>query len=173
MAQQPAEPTTPKAKPSDVGSIDSILNALYGVISGPAGEKRDWDRFRSLFIPEARLIPTAPGKDGGAAAHVHDVEGYVTRASAFFEKEGFYEQEIARRTEKFGNIVHVFSTYESRHAKGDPKPFARGINSIQLLKDGDRWWVVTIFWDNERPENPLPEEYLPKAAPPKKQPHTI
>jgi hypothetical protein len=155
-SQAPAPP--PAANPADVATMDSILAALYDVISGPAGT-RNWDRFRSLFIPGARLIPTTPRPTGEVGSRVLTVEEYVQRAGAFFEKEGFFEREAARRVETFGNIAHVFSTYESRHAKEDAKPFQRGINSIQLMNDGKRWWVVTIFWQGEDEKHPLPEKY--------------
>ena len=90
-----------------------------------------------------------------------DVEGYIARVEPLFETEGFYEKEVARRTELFGQIAHVWSTYESRHDPRDREPFMRGINSIQLLNDGKRWWIVTVYWDSERPDNPLPPQYLP------------
>ncbi len=160
---QPApasSPVTPAANPADVASVDSIIAAVYDVISGPAGKKRDWDRMRSLFIPGARLIPTSAKPNGGYGSRVLSVDEYAQRASGFFEKEGFYEREAARKTEQFGQIVHVFSTYESRHAPEDAKPFQRGINSIQLMNDGSRWWVVTIFWQGEDEKHPLPEKYL-------------
>ncbi len=153
------QPTTPPASPADVATMDSIVAAVYDVISGPAG-KRDWDRFRSLFIPGARLIPTGPRPTGEVGTRVLTVEDYVQRAGALFEKQGFFEREVSRRLERFGNIAHIFSTYESRHAKDDAKPFQRGINSIQLMNDGKRWWVVTIFWQGEDEKNPLPAEYL-------------
>ena len=152
----------PAARPDDVKSMDAIVAAVYDVISGPAGQKRDWDRMRSLFVPGARLIPAVPGQSGGATARVLDIDGYIQRSGPVLERDGFFEREIARRMEAFGNIAHVFSTYESKHNKDDAKPFARGINSMQLLKDGDRWWFVTIFWDSEKPSNPIPSEYLPK-----------
>jgi hypothetical protein len=148
----------PAAKPSDVNSIDSIVKAVYAVISGPGGT-RDWDRFRSLFFPGARLIPTGKGPDGSARARVATPEDYIERSGQVFAKEAFYEREKARRTEQFGNIAHVFSTYESRHSP-DAAPFQRGINSIQLFNDGKRWWVLTIVWDAERPDSPIPDEYL-------------
>lgn len=147
--------------PADIVTIDGIIDALYDTISGAADEKRDLRRFRSLFLPGARLIPTSPNAEGGTTAQVLDVDAYFKRACEHFKVAGFYEREAARRTDRFGNIAHVFSTYESRHAESDPVPFNRGINSIQLLRDGARWWVVTIFWDFERPDNPLPEKYLP------------
>jgi len=150
----------PAANPADVASVDSIIAAVYDVISGPAGKKRDWDRMKSLFIPGARLIPTGPRQTGGYASRVLTVDEYIQRASGFFETEGFYEREASRKSEEFGQIVHVFSTYESRHAPGDAKPFQRGINSIQLMNDGSRWWVVTIFWQGEDEKHPLPEKYL-------------
>jgi len=148
------EAQPPAPKPEHVSSVDSIIKAVYNVISGPAGQKRDWDRMRSLFYPGARLIPARPTKEGGAQALMLSVDDYAQRSGPALEK-GFFESEIRRETQTFGNIAHVFSTYESRHAPGE-KPFARGINSFQLLKDGSRWWVVTIFWDSERPDNPLP-----------------
>jgi hypothetical protein len=150
----------PAANPADVASMDAIIAAVYDVISGPAGKKRDWDRMRSLFTPGARLIPTGPRPGGGWGSRALTVEEYISRASGFLEKEGFFEREVARRTESFGNIAHVFSTYESRHAAGDAQPFQRGINSIQLMNDGTRWWVVTIFWQGEDKQNPLPAKYL-------------
>jgi hypothetical protein len=153
-------PTTPAAIPADVASIDAIIAAVYDVISGPAGKKRDWDRMRSLFVPGARLIPTGPRQAGGYGSRVLTIDEYIERSSGFFEKEGFFERESARQIEQFGQIAHAFSTYESRRAPGDAKPFQRGINSIQLMNDGKRWWIVTIFWQAEDEKTPLPEKYL-------------
>lgn len=154
---------TPAAKPSDVASPEAILAATYDVISGPATQKRDWDRFNSLFYPGARLIRTAPKREGGFSAAAFTPQGYVERASLYFEKNGFFEREIARHTERWGNILQAFSTYESRHDANDALPFARGINSFQLFFDGNRWWILTIFWQEETAQNPLPAEFLPAS----------
>jgi hypothetical protein len=148
---------------SDVLSIDAIIRASYDGISGPAGQQRDWNRERLLFYPGARLIPTA--KDAGRldrdlAPHMLDIEDYIARVQPYFETTGFYEKEIARRTEQFGYIAHVWSTYESRHDENDREPFMRGINSIQLFNDGGRWWIVTIYWQHESASHPLPNKYL-------------
>jgi hypothetical protein len=168
FAQQPpkteASPTQPaaaaQASPDDVKSVDAIVHALYDVISGPAGQARDWNRFRSLFYGGARLIPTGKRpNDPQIGARVLTPEDYVERVTPFFAKEGFYENEASRKMEQFGNIAQVFSTYESRHAKGE-QPFQRGINSIQLFNDGTRWWVMTVMWDAETPQKPIPTEYL-------------
>jgi hypothetical protein len=158
-----AHPEWPKAKPEDVKSVDAILAALYDVISGPKGKARDWDRMRSLFIPDARLIPSRVNKDTQQVdAIVLSIDGYIARSSTTMTTNGFFEHSIHNQVEQFGNIAHVWSTYESRHNADDATPFARGINSIQLLKDGDRYWIVNIFWDSERPDSPIPEKYLGK-----------
>ncbi|OLD26810.1 MAG: hypothetical protein AUJ04_05345 [Acidobacteria bacterium 13_1_40CM_3_55_6] len=149
----------PAANPADVATIDSMVAALYDVISGPPGA-RNWDRFRSLFIAGARLIPTGRRQTGEVGSRVLSPDDYVQRSAPLIEKNGFFEREISRRTEQFGNIAHIFSTYESRHAKDDAQPFQRGINSIQLMNDGKRWWIVTIFWQGEDDKNPLPSKYL-------------
>ncbi|HWZ59110.1 MAG TPA: hypothetical protein VNW46_09060 [Gemmatimonadaceae bacterium] len=163
-APAPADSTpTPVAKASDVGSMDAILTELYAVISGPAGP-RDWDRFYSLFAPGARLIPTR--RDSTGATHIVPLtpREYAQHAGQVFAKQSFYEHEIGREVNTFGAVTQVFSAYASRHEASDPKPFARGINSIQLFNDGTRWYVVTIYWDSERPGTTIPEQYLHPAA---------
>ena len=148
---------------ADVSSIDAIINAAYEGISGPAGKARDWERQRSLFLPGARLIPTAMAagvNDGGLAPQFLSHDDYVARVEPYFQSNGFYEKEIARRTEQVGQIAHAWSTYESRHHPDDPEPFMRGINSIQLFHDGARWWIVNIFWQHETAADPIPAKYL-------------
>jgi hypothetical protein len=154
--------SVPSANPADVSTLDGIMKAIYDVISGDAGTIRNWDRFRSLFHKDARLIPTGKNaKSGVVNASALTPEDYIKRVEPFFAKEGFFETEIARRSETYGHITHVFSTYASFHSKKtDEKPFARGINSFQLMFDGTRWWVVTIYWEGETTENPVPEKYL-------------
>ncbi len=153
----------PAANAADVASVDAIIKTLYDVISGPAGAKRDWNRFRSIMAPNARLMPARVLPNGKADVVMWSADDYVKTAGARLEQMGFFEREIHRVTESYGNVTHVFSTYESRRtADLSERPFARGINSIQLLRDGDRWWVVGIFWDSERPGNEIPAKYLPQ-----------
>jgi hypothetical protein len=159
-AQAPADSAPPRANPADVASLDAIVTALYDVISGPAGQARDWNRFRSLFIPGARLIPSVHPPNATVRTAVWTPEQYAERAGANLTRNGFFEHEIGRSTDSFGAITQIFSAYESKRTAADPKPFARGINSIQLFNDGTRWYVVTIFWDSERPDNPIPDKYL-------------
>ena len=147
----------PFAMANDADSIDSTIHAVYAVISGPAGT-RDWARFHSLFAQGARLIPVRATPEGADPSVMTPAE-YEKRAAANFEKNAFYETEVVHRVETFGNIAHVFSTYESRRAPGE-KPFARGINSFQLVKTAGGWKIMTILWDTEREGNPLPEKYL-------------
>jgi len=150
----------PAANPTDVGSIDAILRATYDTISGPAGQQREWNRFLSLFVSGARLIPVRPNPGGGFRTVMLSPDEYVQHGDPYFQKNGFFEREVARRTERYGSMAQVFSTYESRHDAADPKPFERGINSFQLMNDGHRWWIVTIFWQGETSDSPIPKEYL-------------
>ncbi len=138
--------------------MDAILHALYEVISGPAGA-RDWQRFRSLFVPGARLIPTRHDSTG-VHLRVWSPEEYAATVGPRFMQTPFYEHQIGQTVETFGAVTQVFSAYASRHAPTDPEPFARGINSIQLFNDGTRWYVVTIYWDAERGTTKIPAQYL-------------
>ncbi|PYI85865.1 MAG: hypothetical protein DMF09_03785 [Verrucomicrobia bacterium] len=134
------------ANTGDFSSIDAIIAAVYDGISGPAGRKRDWEWERSLFYPGARLIPTSkPDKSGDLAPQMLDLDGFIARVEPYFAENGFYEKEVARRVEQ-------------------PEPFMRGINSIQLFNDGRRWWIVSIYWQQESDVDPIPEKYLPMAC---------
>jgi hypothetical protein len=163
-----AHPEWPAAKNAgDVDSAEHLVASLYDVISGPAGKPRDWGRFRSLFLPEGRLgviRPETPATKDAAASKGDAVlltpDMYVQRDDPYFKTHGFFERSIANRVEAFGNLVHVWSTYESRHAEHDGRPFARGINSIQIVHAQGRFWVASILWDEERPGLTLPRKYL-------------
>jgi hypothetical protein len=152
---------------ADVDSVEHLVTALYDVISGPAGKPRDWDRFRALFLPDGRLAAVRSGAPATASqpARMGDVtlrtpDLYVERNDPYFKTHGFFERSVANRVEEFGNLVHVWSTYESRNAMTDPKPFTRGINSIQIIRAHDRFWIASVMWDEERPGLTLPKKYL-------------
>lgn len=148
------------ADPADVESIDAIMTAVYDVISGAKGEERNWDRFKSLFTPDAKLTSVSRQATPYQYRAVTPSE-FAEQANKFFVENGFFEVETNRVTEQFGPIAHVFSTYDSRYTEADPDPFARGINSFQLLHDGERWWVVSIYWTGEGDDLPIPAKYLP------------
>ncbi len=149
------------ADPEDVKSIEAIVDAYYDSVSGPRGEPRDWDRLLSLFMPDARFI-AARAVDGKIIPFGMTPEKFVESNRTYFERGGYFETDIHRRIDTYGSIAQVFSTYASRRAKEDPEPYARGINSFQLMNTGDRWWITTIMWDFERPDTqPIPEQYLP------------
>ncbi len=142
-----------------VATLDSTLTTLYQVISGEKEEERDWQLFKYLFHPDAKLIPSGKNKEGDYLVRYLSPQQYIDFSGQWLVDNGFYEKEISRKTDTFGNITQVFSTYESFYSKMDEKPFMRGINSIQLLYDGKRWWVINIYWTQETPENPIPEKY--------------
>ena len=148
------------ADPADVASIGAIITAVYDVISGEAGEQRDWDRWHTLFAEGATLSAVGQAPDGTVRRVIMTPETWVERSGAIITRDGFIEAEIGRTTEQYGLIAHSFSTYESYRSRSDTEPFQRGINSFQLMNDGSRWWVVSIFWQGEGPGFPIPDEYI-------------
>ncbi len=157
---EPDAPAPPAANPEDVASVDAIITAIYDVISGPANHPRDWDRFRSLLTPTCQFIPINRNQEGEHRHVALTAEQFIQNAGTYFDQNSFYEIETARKTERFGNLVHAFSTYDSYHNKDDETPFARGINSFQLIYEQDRWWVANIAWQPEWPDLPIPATYL-------------
>ena len=146
----------------EVATVDAIIKTLYEVISGPAGQRRNWNKFRSLFRPEARLNSIGKGVDGKAKLTTMTQEDYIRNVGPIFDEKGFFEKEIGRSAEKYGNMVHVFSAYETRFVV-DGKVEVRGINSIQLVQKDGRFWILNIMWNPETPDNPIPEKYLKKS----------
>ena len=167
LALAAAAPAQTASKPADGASVDSIVAALYESVSHGPEQEPDWNRMRELFLPVGMLIPPKPAKDD--IFTVLDVDGFEARvkkamaaAKAKGDPTSFFEREVARKTDCFGHICQIFSTYEARRAPSDAKPFVRGINSIQLVGDGRRWWVASVIWDTERPDNPIPAESAAK-----------
>lgn len=141
------------------------FRAVYRSISGPAekDEPRDWDRLRSLFLPNARLVLVrwqAPDGEEQEILRGWEVEDFVEVAKGFYSESAFYEREVGCQLHRFGHIAQVFSTYESRVGSEQSQPVARGINSVQLVQAKGRWWIAHLVWDVERPHNPIPEAYL-------------
>ena len=143
-----------------VKTLDSTIKTLYNVISGEAGVKRDWELFKFLFTKDAKLIPSGKNKEGKVSYKYMTPDDYIKTSGTWLEENGFFEKEIGRKTETFGNMAHVFSTYEAYKSASDQEPFMRGINSIQLIFDGNRWWIINIYWTGETKENPIPKKYL-------------
>jgi hypothetical protein len=141
---------TSPAVSSDAATLDAILHTFYEVISGAAGQARDWTRFRSLFAPGARLMPVV---STGDASHLRllSPDDFIRRVEPIFASEDFWEQESGRATEVIGRMAHVLSSYESRR-NPQGAPFEHGRNSIQLFFDGARWWIVNVMWNTPRSE---------------------
>jgi hypothetical protein len=144
-ASQPVE--------GDLAGIDQAIRGVYNVISGPPGQKRDFDRMRAMFVPGATMKAIGPkGVRGGS------VEDYIGRNGEVLEKEGFTEVELGRRVEVWGGLATAWSAYDGRTANGSFHE--RGINSIQLVKVDGKWLVASIVWQEETPESPLPADLI-------------
>jgi hypothetical protein len=164
-AQAAARPGVPvpdvPARPEDVATLDGIIAAFYDVISGPAGQPRQWGRDRSLYIPGVRFVSTGYDREDRRTVAVMDHQQFVDATDPGFVTEGFYETEVHRVTHRVNDIAHVFSTYEMRRTPDGPA-FGRGVNSIELYWDGTRWWIAGAVWIDEAPGRPLPPELLPR-----------
>jgi hypothetical protein len=145
-------------KPGELEAIDGVMDALYDVVSGPAGT-RDWDRMRSLFAPGARLMAVHYDADGKTFIEVQTIDELIEEGKPYIANHAFYEDELAVAVEQWGNIAHAWSTYATRKEEGG-EIYQRGINSAQLMYDGVRWWIVNLYWAAETPDTRIPEDYL-------------
>jgi hypothetical protein len=152
----------PKPAPADIASAESIVASYYEALAGPAGKKRDWNRFLSLFFPGARLLPAEGKGHTGTMPHDFSPSKYLYDTESIMLQDGYVPKEITHRSESFGKVTHVWSTYEARHAAGDDKAFVRGVTSFELFNDGKRWWIFDVVWQPETTTLTLPAEDLPK-----------
>ena len=143
-------------------SPESVVRALYEVISGGADAPRDWQRLQRLFTSTGRLRVQFTQADAAALTRSWTPEEFAREAEEDYRNRGgFWEREVHQRVERFGSIAHVWSVYESRQGSEANEPFARGINSIQLVREEDGWVIENLLWDIEQPHNPIGTEYLP------------
>lgn len=141
----------------DTSSVDKMITALYDVISGPAGQ-RNWDRMKNLFTKDAQMGAVFKNQEGVITYRSFSPDDYIKNNDPYFLKNASIEKELYRTNQTFGQLVHVFTTYEFE--SGDEK--ARGINSLQLIYTNQRWYITSIIWQEETPDNPIPAEYLPR-----------
>jgi hypothetical protein len=163
FAQQPTKPKhvdipNIAPRPEDISSIDGMIKAWYDIVTVPKGQMPDWGRDHTLYIKDIRFVEMHE-RNGKPMADIVSHQEFAD-ASSGLASEGFSEREIHRVTQCFGNIAHVWSTYESRRTADGPI-IARGINSIELFWDGQRWWIANAIWDQESPSKPIPKEFLP------------
>jgi hypothetical protein len=151
-----------RANPEDVSSIEGIVRASYEVISGGAGVARQWGRDRTLDDPHMRFVSLSKDPKTGKVTRSSGTEqDFADHADAYLVKTGFSEHELAHAIHRFGNVATVLSSYEGKETAAC-KPADRGVNIFQLYNDGKRWWILSIIWDEERPDNPIPQELLPQ-----------
>ena len=145
--------------PADAATVESIVAAYYSAMSHAPGKAPDFERLRGIVLYVGMIVPP---KTAAENFSVSDVDALADRYEKGKEPTatGLLEREVARRIDCFGTVCHVFSTYEARHTEADAKPFERGIRSMQILRDGKRWWIASVTWDVERPDNPIPAQYL-------------
>ncbi|MFB9056470.1 hypothetical protein ACFFU9_06890 [Mariniflexile ostreae] len=145
-----------------VQTLDSTLETFYAVISGEKGANRNWTLFKYLFKPGAKLIPSGRNSEGAHLVSYLSPDDYIKKSDSWLKEQGFFQKEVSRTINTFGNIAQVFSTYETYYSHTDETPFMRGINSVQLLNDEERWWIINIYWAHETESNFIPQVYLPK-----------
>lgn len=151
-------------RPEDVATPEAAIAAAYESIARAPGEAHDWERFRSLHLPEAILISNTEQTNGefrvmGVEEFISWAQGYTDQVSGTDQDQGFVEAGIHNVKNEYGDVVQIMSTYEKGlHGQ---EPFGRGINGFTLVWNADRWWIASIAWDEENGAGPIPEQYLP------------
>ena len=144
---------------TEEAAITALIDDFYDTVSGPAGP-RSVERQRRIFHPAAQLMRTGLGPDGRPWIKVMTPEGWVADTAEFFATNDFYERDAGCDVERFGHIAWARSVYEARRHPDDRELVKRGVNTIQLFHDGDRWWITSVLWTDERSDLPLPEGWL-------------
>jgi len=149
---------TPKALACPATTtLDDLVKALDDAVSGPANKDRTC--LRQVTLPEARLSPIHKEDSGSFAPRMLTVDDWINTV-AKRGSDAFYEVQVKVKTESYGHVAHLWSTYEIRPTL-DGKATVTGINSIQAVFDGTRWRVLSILWEPSTTAGPVPEKYQP------------
>jgi hypothetical protein len=140
----------------DDPAINDLLQRLYAVISFEEGEEPDWPGLERIFSRHARITRLTP-----EGADYLDPGSFLAMTRNFLDigaYTSFFEFEIAHRIERFGDIAQVWSLYETRRNKDAREALGRGVNSIQLVREGDDWRVLGLLWDEAHADPKLEVE---------------
>ena len=149
------------ARPDDVATLDGIMNAYYEVVSGPAGQPRQWNRDHTLYIPDIRFVLMSEDASGKISTRSMTHQEFADDSTAALGNSAFYERELHRISHRFGDVAHILSTAEQRVSPDGPAT-GHSIDSIELFWDGHRWWIINAnIWPGDRPGRPLSKEFLP------------
>jgi hypothetical protein len=155
-----SHPDWPKARSEDTDTVNHITQAFFDSISAAAGGKLDRQRLNSLFLPSGRIQLLANGKDGRSDVVFVTPDQYADMSDSMTAKTGFFDREIAMQVQRFDAVAQVFVSYESRNSAVDPKPFVRGVKSLELVNRNGRWYLVSVAWERETPATPIPSSLL-------------
>lgn len=135
--------TAPAPEPAggDRFDVEATVLASYNVVSGPAG-RRDWDRFKDLFAPTARIVNAA---DGSSVTPDELANAWTAELNA----HDFFQRPVETRVDVAGNAAQVLSRYESRHKATDEQPYARGVKLVQLIRTAEGWRIQSLVWQDD------------------------
>ena len=134
-------------------TLDEIIAEMYDSICFESGERPDWSRQAAIFAPDARMVRV---NDDGIFEF--DLDSYRVDFEAMIDSgtmPSFWEAELWRETREFGDVAHVLSAYETRRTRAG-EVVNRGVNSIQLFRRGDRWWISAMIWRREGRDVKIP-----------------
>ena len=118
--------------------IDDVVAAFYAAFDNREGRIPDGARLVALFAPEAKV--TRVSAEG---ADTWTPEEFVAPRIALLTDgtlTDFHEWETGSRTDVFGDIATRWSTYE--------KPGGEGTKLFQLRRDGERWLIASLLWQD-------------------------
>src|SRR5215218_1195002 len=129
---------------------ESTTGALYTALNTEPDQPFDRAHIHTLFTPGARIHVAGPTSQSNPEQFTWTVDEFLDRLSAA-PITGRREYELHHHTDRFGNIAHVFSTYELTYTDSAGVPTTlRGINSFQLIYNGTNWRIFSLIWDAER-----------------------
>ncbi|WP_105615066.1 hypothetical protein [Vallitalea okinawensis] len=130
-------------------AIKDLIDTFYDIISGETETERDWDRFRTLFFANAHLMPLRFNDSNECVTTPVNVEAYILGLDRFLKSKNFYEYGLNYKIDINNNIAHVYSEYEAKISLQDKKPIKRGINLVQLIKEGNEWKILNMLWQDK------------------------
>ena len=132
---------------------EQAVATLWRSLSHAAGQAGDEAALRAILHPDA-MVYGARYRDGVAALSVARGSDFAAGIGRAAEK-GFYECEVAREVRQYDRFATVYSVVESRNERNAHQASFTGVNSIQLYRADDGWRIIGLYYQVERPGQPV------------------
>lgn len=137
--------------------IDHLTERFYQSVCFSTEHYPNIDQLQELFFGSGKLINNNLDHpvDFTVQTFAHTMMAQIETGDANY----FVQQEIADKTEIFGDMAQRISVFEYSFIK-DTRNWKRGVSYIQYICINGKWLIISVIWTFEKEGLLIPEKYM-------------